>query len=477
MLRCAFDRAAHRNRRTIPDALSQVWDTFRLRDGKRENFAVDGSPFEAQPSAIVMSEAVDVPRGGSVANGRFQAEGSASPCGRESLALSSKQCGPHEPEQIRMTLTLYRLLAVVLPTMLLFVALGLSDSPQPDKPAVPAAMPEAKTVSLQANRIPFQRALAELVKQTGIRVEDARGASEDTIELDWKQTPFWPALDALAAAGKARVRLYPSSGRIVLDRRGENYREPPRCYDGRFRMRVKNVTASRDLEGGEGSTHFGLEVAWDPELLPLYLETRPRKLRWTDDRDKTHSIPDDGNTLAPVDGLIALAIDLRLPAFPRSSTMLRSLQGELSAIGPNKMLTFTFNRLDRLANSKLNDPERNPRQENVTCRILDVKILPDRWTVRLALEYPSGMKQLDTSQSWVVNNEMTLESPDGTKRIAASNYVVESSHSQRAVLSYHFRDRALVTRGKPEAWRVRYRTPANLIEIPIAFTFHDVPLP
>ena len=376
-----------------------------------------------------------------------------------------------------MALTRYRLLAVVLSTTLLFVALGLSDSPQPGKPAAPATMPEAKTVSLRANRVPFRQALAELVKQTGIRVEDARGASEDTIDLDWKQTPFWPALDGLAAAGKARVRLYPSSGRIVLDRRGENYREPPRCYAGRFRMRVKNATASRDLEGGEGATHFGLEVAWDPELLPLYLETRPRGLRWTDDRGKTQSLPDDGSTLAPVDGLIALAIDLRLPAFPRSTTVLRSLQGELSAIGPNKMLTFTFDRLDRLANSKPNDPERNLRQENVACRILDVKVLPDRWTVRVALEYPPGMKQLDTSQSWVVNNEMTLESSDGTKRVASSNYVAESSHSQRAVLSYHFCDRALVVRGKPEAWRVCYRTPANLIEIPIAFAFHDVPLP
>ncbi len=34
-----------------------------------------------------------------------------------------------------MALTRYRLLAVVLSTTLLFVALGLSDSPQPGKPA------------------------------------------------------------------------------------------------------------------------------------------------------------------------------------------------------------------------------------------------------------------------------------------------------------------------------------------------------
>jgi hypothetical protein len=323
----------------------------------------------------------------------------------------------------------------------------------------------------------FRQALAELTKQTGIPVEDLRGPSEEAIPLDWKQTPFWPALDALAAAGKARLHLYPNSGRIVLDKRGADSHNPPICYDGRFRLSVPKVTAARDLEGSGGSTHVAVEIAWDPELFPLYLETRPRNLRWTDDRGNAGTLPDEGSSLAPVDGLIALSIDLHLPLFPRSVASLRSLQGDLSMIGPSKMLTFTFDRLDRLANAKANDPERQLQQEKVTCTILDVKILRDRWTVRVALDYPPGMKQLDTNQSWVVNNEMTLESLDGKKRVGSTNYGVESATMRRAVLSYHFRDRALVGRGKPEAWRVRYRTPANLIEVPIKFAFRDVPLP
>jgi hypothetical protein len=371
-------------------------------------------------------------------------------------------------EHPRMIPRLGRLLAVLFAVPLLLV---LQAAP------TPPITPERKTVTLHGEGIPFSQALAELVKQTGIRVEDLRGPSEETIRLDWKDKPFWPALHALAAASKARVRLYPSSGRIVLDKRGPKDREPPICYDGRFRISVKKVAAMRDLEDGGGATHFVLEVAWDPELLPLYLETRPRNLRWTDDRNKTHAQPEEGSSLAPVDGLIALPLDLHLPLLPRGVTTLRTLQGELSMIGPSKMLTFTFDRLDRLANAKANDPERQLQQEKVTCRILDVKLLRDRWTVRLALDYPPGMKQLDTNQSWVVNNEMTLESLDGKKHVASTNYGVESATSRRAVLSYHFRDRGLVGRGKPEAWRVRYRTPANLIEVPIQFAFHDVPLP
>lgn len=343
-------------------------------------------------------------------------------------------------------------------------------------------MLEQKTLTLPAQHLSLSQALAELKKQTGIRVENAHGLSEEPIPLEWNRTPFWQALDALAAASKARVNLYPTSGRIVLDKRGANYRLPPISYEGRFRLSIPKVTASRDLEIGDkdersGITHIAVEVAWDTELLPLYLETRPRGLRWTDDRNNAGTLPDEGSSLAPVDGRIALGIDLHLPVFPRSVASLRSLEGELSMIGPSKMLTFAFDRLDRLAQAKANDPERQLRQENVACRILDVKLLRDRWTVRIALDYPPGMKQLDSNQSWVVNNEMTLESLDGKKRFAGTNYVLESATSRRAVLSYHFRERALVGANKPEAWRVRYRTPANLIEVPIKFAFHDVPLP
>ncbi len=347
---------------------------------------------------------------------------------------------------------------------------------------LPSDMPERKTLTLQTDKIAVSQALAELTKQTGIHVEGARGVQDQTVHLDWKQTPFWQALDALAAAAKARVNIYPTSGRIVLDKRGADYQLPPICYDGRFRLSVKRVTTSRDLEISDkktegGTTNLLVEVAWDPELLPLYLETRPHRLRLVDDRNSVLTVPDEGSSPTPVDGRIAVDIDLHLPALPRRAMAIRSLEGELSMIGPSKMLTFTFDTLDRLAKSKENDPERQLMQEGVTCRILDVKLLANRWTVRVALDYPRGMKQLDTNQSWVVNNEMTLESPDGKKQLPSANYVLESATEHGAILSYHFRDRADLPRGRAGSWRVRYRTPANLIETPIKFAFKNIPLP
>jgi hypothetical protein len=348
--------------------------------------------------------------------------------------------------------------------------------------AAPPTRAEVKLVTLPSGTILRSKALAELARQTGIRVEDLHDVADVSLRLDVKRLPFWQAVDAIAAASGARVNLFPTSGRIILDKRGPNFRLPPICYDGRFRLSVKKVTANRDLELDEssprrGSTNLTLEVAWDPELYPLYLETRPHGLRLVDDRNKVQTLPDEGSSLAPVDGRIAVGIDLTLPAFPRSVQQIRSLEGELSVIGPSKMLTFHFDGLDRIARASANDPERIRTRENVTCRILRVTLDRDRWSVRVALDYPAGLKQLDSNQSWVVNNEMALESSDGKKRVANPDYVLESASPRQAILWYHFRNKEVIARSKPSDWKLSYRTPASLIEAPIKFAFKDIPLP
>jgi hypothetical protein len=343
-------------------------------------------------------------------------------------------------------------------------------------------LPEPKLFTKQSSKVMLRQALADLAKQTGIAVETAPGLPDPSFPLNLKQATFWQSLDTIAASAGTRVHLYPHSGRIVLDKRGPAYRLPPISYDGRFRLAVKSATGTRDLEmrandPAHGAYSLSIEVTWDPELQPLYLETRPHAVRLVDDKNNTRSIPDDGSSLAPVDGRIALLLDLRIPALPRNVATLRKLEGELSMIGPSKMLNFSFDTLDKLAKLNADDPERRLTKEDVTCHIRKVTLDPRRWSIQVAVDYPPGMKQLDSNQSWVVNNEIVLESADGEKRIASREYVLESSTPRRAVLSYHFRDTDSMTRGKPSEWKVIYRTPANLIEMPIKFAFKDIDLP
>jgi hypothetical protein len=328
----------------------------------------------------------------------------------------------------------------------------------------------------------LSKALAELERQTGVRVEDSRGEAERDVSLDLRQVTFWQAADAVAEAAGARIYLYPRSGRITLVPRGPDYQMPPVSYDGLFRSSFKRVVAARDLERrdtapGSRAYTVTLEVAWEPRLQPFLLETRPQSLRLQDDKHHDIPVPEEGNAFAPVDGRISLAFDVTLPALPRSAAALGLLEGKLSAIGPSKMLTFTFDTLDRLGKASADSPERRLTQEGVVCKVSKVVLDRDRWTVQVILEYPPGGRKLESYQSWVVNNEMTLETKDGARRLASSGYVQESASSRRAVLSYHFIDKGKVLRGRSEDWKVIYRTPAAVVELPIRFSFKNVPLP
>ncbi|HEY2146785.1 MAG TPA: hypothetical protein VGH32_02540, partial [Pirellulales bacterium] len=132
-----------------------------------------------------------------------------------------------------------------------------------------------------------------------------------------------------------------------------------------------------------------------------------------------------------------------------------------------KMLTFTFDALE---------PGRNLTQENVVCRVSKVVTSDDHWSVEIMLDYPEGNVKLDSYQSWVVNNEIHLESKDGADRFASSSYLLEESTPRHAVLTYNFSDKERMKRGLAE-WKLVYRTPALVVKAPITFSFKDVPLP
>jgi hypothetical protein len=160
-----------------------------------------------------------------------------------------------------------------------------------------------------------------------------------------------------------------------------------------------------------------------------------------------------------------------LPVLPRTARAIGLFEGTLSVIGPSKMLTFSFDTLDRLEKGV------TQQKEGVTCRISRMVLARDHWTIQVTLDYPLGNKELESYQSWVVNNEMTLQSLDGKKQLLSRDYVLESASPQKAVLSYHFRDKDNQMRGRPEDWRLTYRTPAAIVEWPVRFSFKDVPLP
>jgi hypothetical protein len=329
----------------------------------------------------------------------------------------------------------------------------------------PQPQPVAATVTLTARDRPLKEVLAEVAKKTGVRVESELGEPEPKVSLDVKGELFWKVVDQLAERAGAGVNILPRDGRIVLTRRQADARPPIVSYSGQFRFCLKRVSASFDLDTGARRYTAAVEVAWEPGLQPLFLESYAQEVVAVDDQGTKHSVPAEGRSMGPVDGRISIDRDVPLPALPTTANRLAKLEGHLEAIAPTRMLRFTFPKTEEGA---------EVTQDGVTCKLSKV-VLKDRWIVQVRIENPAGGTVLESYQPWDSNNVMALLSKDGKTRLVANSYLREMESSRRAVISYHFTDRDKLAGTKPEDWSVVYTTPALVVTVPLTFSFKDVP--
>jgi hypothetical protein len=373
-------------------------------------------------------------------------------------------------------------------------SLGSARSVNSDDPKAAPSIAETmkkelapKLVTLQAEKIKLHDALRQLAKQTGIEVEDRRrpeNVNDPEIAFDLKKVTFWQALDQIAKDTDLRVNLYQRGGVIALTE-GPNTNLPI-SYDGIFRTIVRRVTAVHDLETDQHFCLIMLEIAWEPRFHPLFLESKPQNLDVRDDNQETIRPEEDSGGKIPVQGKVATTVEVRLPAPIRRSIVLGKLKGSLLLTGPTKMIEFEF---DTLAKEKAaKDPKQTKDGVTVKLRKLD---LDDRhWSVEVGLEYPEDGPKFESFQSWVVNNECFLKKAESEGNFPCNGgYSIDSLGSSKAILSYHFVDGTLrktvdgkpvslrLVRGKPENWKLVYRTPGPMVEVPVTFDFKDVPLP
>lgn len=334
-------------------------------------------------------------------------------------------------------------------------------------------------VTLTQKDVPAAEALTAIHKQTGVRAVLDVKPPVPAVSLNLRDATAWQALDAVAGQLKAQLVLGEVGGpvRLVPLRAGE--RVPPTHYDGPFRVRLLRVAASRELASDDRSCTLTLEVGWLPTLRPIYLDGQPHQVRVTDHADKPVAADDESSTLVGTESRSSLTFELTVPGLPRSAPHLGSVSGKLNAVVLSDLLTFTFDSLDVLRAAPAGGAQRTREQKEVRCSVASLNLGRDRWTVRLALDYKPGVnRSLESFQagSMVAANELRLVSPDGKRTLAPVGSSVDEVGARRVVVSYHFTD-AGGPRGRPDAWRVRYRAPASVVDRPLSFSFTRVPLP
>jgi hypothetical protein len=372
-----------------------------------------------------------------------------------------------------------------LPFALLALLLGLSAArPQDTPPQLPP-----RTFSLQRDRISLKEVLQELTRQTGIPVADLRGRPEATLALNCKDLPFWQALDAIATKAGARVALYSPKGLALTDAvRPSGSGERPELaisYHGIFRMAVKHVALSRDLETGAHLCVLQLDVAWEPRFPAFLLGTGPAEVVWARDaggKTLKAKLPSGGRDqlLPPA---MAHEIVLRTQAPARSSPAIASLRGTLIVTGASKMLTFTF---DRLREVGPNDKAEVQTLQDVKVRLTEVtrEEGPDRFIVEVTIDNPPGGPVFESHQggAWLSHNAIWLERKGAPRQRllpSKADYEEIRRDGGQAVLRYHFTQKANpgVRFGLLSDWVLHYRTPGRMVEMTIPYEFKNLKLP
>jgi hypothetical protein len=383
-------------------------------------------------------------------------------------------------------------LGIVVAVLGLFCLLGAPTRPAlgDDKDKAKTAQPaqpkelEPRPFTLQGKDLELPKVLAELAKQTGNTVEDRRREKTDIrIKLDLKNVTFWQGLDTIAKEADLRVNPYERDGKLALA--DGPYLAMPTSYSGLFRVTIKRLDTSKMLDTDSHQLIVFLEVSWEPRFKPLLMETRPDSLVVQDDKGRAVEVGEDGKGKGNVGNKMATEIRVPMPAPQRSALRLGVFKGKLAATGPTRMLTFTFDKLSKIEKGV---GARKETKDGVTVHLRELRAEQEEdeqiWAVGLMLEYPAGGPKLESFQSSLVSNEIYLEKEkDGIKQRFPNNLAYETGggdmDDNKEVIRYRFGDdssKKLVL-GKFSDWKIVYRIPGRMTEVPIPFEFKDVALP
>lgn len=333
----------------------------------------------------------------------------------------------------------------------------------------------ASRVTLRVKDAPLAEVLAEIERQTGNKLVDYRrqfGQQVDDLRatLDLDNVAFWQAIDALNAA--TGLMTYPFTGEdglaLVLRTAGEPTPDLRAHvhYSGAFRIRIRRLTTTRDLDADGADLLVELEAAWEPRLRPLFLTVAAAKMRLVDDGGR--SLPPRNPNLVqeiPPQGRAA-QVDVKFTAVapPRESKTLRRFGGTFDVLLTAEMHTFRF--------ADLSEPKRREqRAAAVTVTLEPTRLNNQLLEVPVRIRYENPVNALESHRAWFYKNPAYLEAADGGKTSPGSTELGRQSDNE-LLLNLMF-----VDPGDPAAQTFVYQTPADIVSLPVEFEFAELPLP
>ena len=341
----------------------------------------------------------------------------------------------------------------------------------------------ASRVTIQGKGMRLTEVVKALQQQSGnpltdLREENGAEVTNPSMDLDILDKPFLEALDLATAAAGVRPSHYSGDGSIGI-MAGAMMADPNApaapmpaapalapLYEGPFRVEFRQIAITRDLLAGASTATAQFAVAWEPRLRPIQMSFKGKDIEITDDAGAKveASVPEEAQAITlGLDNPVA-EFNLALVAPPRKAQRLASVKVKLEFLAPASVKTFRFKSLMGKAETQQQGP--------VKATLLGTEVDVGDWTVKLRLTAPTGGPEAESYQAGTLNNRVWLQKADGSRQepIGANTLPADAGSLGFA---YFFADLP----GKPADYTFVVEAPAQLVTIPLEFTFKDVPLP
>ncbi len=332
--------------------------------------------------------------------------------------------------------------------------------------AEPQAPIAASRITLDGRPRKLAEIAAELARQANVPIDVSKVAADKTVGLKLDGVPFWEAVDRLAKAGDLRIGIASQGNRVTFE--PGPYVAVPNSVSGPFCFVAKTVTGRLDLESGLSKSEVQIEMAWEPTFKVYYTELEPQSVHAIGSDGKPLDVINEGATRTPVTET-GPQLSIKLRGVPRSEKKIAQLEGMVKFLGTSQMLQFSF---DLGA-----EPVPLQRAE-VTAKLASLQKNVRIWTAVIDMQYPRDMPEMESFQSFLLDNEAWLLRSDGTK-FPIKHFELGFENHGKVPITYYFTENekdGLILTDRTK-WKLVMRVPGRIIEHRVPFHLKDISLP
>lgn len=334
---------------------------------------------------------------------------------------------------------------------------------------------KASKITLSVKDKPFTEIIGAIEEQTGNKLVDYRrnfgqNADATKVSVDWEEVPFWEALDELFAKTGLEAYHYagqPSVLAFVARQSSGNTKNPLVRTSEIFRFEPTRIESFLNLsDTAQRGTFMNLQVAWEPRATPIVIKMPLDQLKIEDENGKSLVSADSEGSLDTevLQGVSAVDIQLPLGGVDRTSQKIAKLKGQVVALLPGRVETFTFDKLEK---------SRNVKDTRGAIEVIFEAFRQngDIYEASIMLRVLNDQGALESHRGWVYNNEAYLEGRNG-ERVDIAGFEETYRDVDSVGLSYKF-----VLEREASDYQFVYRSPASIISLPVSFELTDIPLP